>query len=157
MVENIPVDLVVWSKVYASLMVISKPLTRGALAREAGVHGETIRFYEKRGLLREPTRSAAGYREYSSEIIHRVRFIKRAQELGFTLNEVRELLALKANRRRGSAAVKSLAHEKLMLIERKIRDLQQMKVVLGRLVEACDGRGPVAECPIIAAMEEDPK
>lgn len=138
-------------------MEISKQLTRGALAREAGVHGETIRFYEKRGLLREPTRSAAGYCEYPPEIIHRVRFIKRAQDLGFTLNEVQELLALKANRRRGSAAVKALADEKLMLIERKIRDLQQMKVVLGRLVEACDGRGTVAECPIIAAMEEDPK
>lgn len=132
-------------------------LSRGRLASEAHVHSETIRFYEKRGLLSEPMRSAAGYREYQPEIVHRVRFIKRAQELGFTLNEVQELLALKANRRRGSAAVKALAHEKLTLIEQKIRDLQRMKVVLGRLVEACDGRGPVAECPIIAAMEEDPK
>lgn len=138
-------------------MVTSQRLTRGSLAREAGVHGETIRFYEKRGLLREPARSAAGYREYSPEIIQRVRFIKRAQELGFTLTEVQELLALKANRRGGSGAVKALAHEKLTLIEQKIRDLKRMKAALGSLVEACDGKGPVAECPIIAAMEDESK
>lgn len=136
-------------------MATSQRLTRGRLAREAGVHGETIRFYEKRGLLREPARSAMGYREYPPEVVQRVRFIKRAQELGFTLTEVQELLDLRANRRGGSGAVKAMAREKLTLIERKIRDLERMKTALGGLVEACDGHGPVAACPIIAAMEDE--
>ncbi len=110
----------------------SQRLIRGSLAREAGVHGETIRYYEKRDLLKEPARSA-GYRECTPEIVQRVRFIKRAQELGFTLVEVQELLSLKANRRRGSGEVK----------------------VLARLVAVCDGDGPIADCPIIAAMEDE--
>ncbi len=132
-------------------------LTRGKLAHEAGVHSETIRFYEKRGLLPTPDRNGAGYREYPPGIVRQVRFIKRAQGLGFTLTEVQELLALKANRRGGSGAVKALAHEKLTLIELKVRDLKRMKTALGCLVESCDGKGPVAECPIIAAMEDESK
>jgi MerR family transcriptional regulator, copper efflux regulator len=135
-------------------MIMENPsITRGVLAREAGVHAETVRFYEKRGLLEKPKRSLSNYREYPSETVIRIRFIKRAQELGFTLNEIGELLALRTNPERTNSDVKSLACEKLKVIEQKIRDLQMMRKILADLTAACDGRGSVANCPIIAAME----
>ena len=134
-------------------MIMEKPLTRGALARQANVHSETIRFYEQKGLLIPPARSAANYRKYSSDVVSRVRFIKRAQELGFTLAEISDLLALRAKPDGENLRVKRLAHEKLSVIKKKIQDLQRMKRALTELSEACDGRGSVANCPIIAAME----
>jgi MerR family copper efflux transcriptional regulator len=130
-------------------------ITRGALAREAGVHAETIRFYEEKGLLALPPRSAAGYREYGPEVAARVRFIKRAQAVGFTLTEITDLLALRAKPRRDNRQVKELANEKLRLIDEKLRDLRAMRQALAKVAAACDGRGSVAECPIIAAMEGD--
>lgn len=135
-------------------MIMENPsLTRGVLAREAGVHAETVRFYEKRGLLEEPERSLSNYREYPAETVLRLRFIKRAQELGFTLKEIGELLGLRANPQGTNRDVKSLASDKLKVIEQKIRDLQRMRKILANLTTACDGRGSVANCPIIAAME----
>ncbi len=131
-------------------------LTRGLLAREGGVHGETIRFYEKKGLLAEPERTAAGYRHYPAEAVRRVRFIKRSQELGFTLAEIAELLKLRAKPKGRSGAVKRLAAKKLTVIDEKIADLQRIRAALGRLTAECDGVGPVSHCPILTAMEEQP-
>jgi Hg(II)-responsive transcriptional regulator len=129
-------------------------LTTGALAREAGVHLETIRFYEKRGLVPEPARNASGYRQYTADAVQRVRFIKRAQELGFTLEEIGELLELRAHPNGRNARVRRLADLKLETVDAKIRDLQRMRKELRALTSACDGRGTVASCPIIAAIEE---
>ena len=131
-------------------------LTRGLLAREGGVHGETIRFYEKKGLLKEPERTAAGYRHYPPDTVQRVRFIKRSQELGFTLAEIGELLRLRAKPQGRSGAVKRLASEKLRVIDEKITDLQRMRQALGKITAECDGVGPVSHCPILTAMEEQP-
>lgn len=130
-------------------------LTRGALAREAGVHPETVRYYEGRGLLPRPERGASNYRLYPQEAARRIRFIKRAQELGFTLTEVEELLALRANARSRRASVRELALRKREVIAGKIRDLQRMEEVLAALTERCDGTGAVSNCPIIAALEGD--
>jgi MerR family copper efflux transcriptional regulator len=149
------IDLVSIYNPYRLTMIMENRLTRGVLARQAKVHAETIRFYEQKGLLAPPTRSAANYREYSSEVVSRVRFIKRAQELGFTLAEISDLLALRAEPKGGNVRVKQLANEKLSIIKKKIRDLQSMKRTLAELAEACDGQGSVANCPIIAAMEGD--
>lgn len=130
-------------------------LTRGVLAREAGVHAETVRFYEKRGLLKEPERSLSNYRQYPVETVARIRFIKRAQELGFTLTEIGELLALRANPHGKNSKVKTLANEKLKIIKRKVCDLQKMQKALTDLTAACDGLGTVARCPIMTAINEE--
>lgn len=137
--------------------LISQPLlTRGLLARGAGVHAETIRFYENKGLLLEPERSAAGYRKYPADSIQRVLFIKRSQELGFTLSEIGELLQLRAKPKARSGAVKRLAAEKLKVIETKISALERMRDALSKVTAECDGIGPVSECPILSAIEEKP-
>ena len=132
------------------------PLTRGLLARQAGVHAETIRFYENKGLLMEPERTAAGYRKYPLDAVQRVLFIKRSQDLGFTLSEIGELLQLRAKPKGRSGAVKRLAAEKLKVIENKISDLERMRDALSKLTAECDGIGPVSECPILSAIEEKP-
>jgi len=138
-------------------MFMEEQITRGVLARRARVHAETIRFYEKKGLLRPQSRSAAGYRQYSTEAVARLRFIKGAQELGFTLAEISELLALRAEPKEENSRVKQLTREKLEMIQKKIRNLQRMKRALTEIAQACDGHGTVEECPIIAAMEGDKK
>jgi DNA-binding transcriptional MerR regulator len=127
-------------------------LTRGALARRAGVHAETVRFYEKRGLLAEPARDASNYREYPLSAVTRIRFIKRAQELGFTLREIEEMLKLSANS--PNPNVKGLAITKLEVIDGKIRDLLRMRNALAAFTDALNGIGSVSGCPIVSAMEE---
>lgn len=134
-------------------MKSAETFSTGALARAAGVHLETVRFYEKRGLLAAPERNGAGYRQYPAEAVAQVRFIRRAQELGFSLAEVGELLALRGNRRAGRGAVKRLAKEKLGEIDRKIRDLRRMRTALAAVTERCDGRGDTGACPILAALD----
>ncbi len=130
-------------------------LTTGGLAAAAGLNVETLRFYERSGLLAEPKRTAAGYRQYPRSAVARLRFIKRAQQLGFTLAAIRELLSLQAARRRSSARVKRLSERQLEVIDGRIRDLQRMRDALAILSTACDGHGPVSSCPIIHALEEN--
>lgn len=130
-------------------------LTIGTLAKEAQVNLQTIRYYEREGLLAEPPRRASGYRIFSWDAVRRVRFIKRAQGLGFSLSEIKELLALRIDQERGSAGVRTLAQEKIVDIEQKIRTLQAMKKVLRKLTERCPGCGPISECPILDSL--DPK
>ena len=134
---------------------IAASLTRGSLARQVGVNPETIRFYESRKLLPAPDRNASGYRQYPPESVQRLRFIKRAQALGFTLEEIVELLRLRTDRRGSSRAVKRVAEEKLEIIDGKIRDLRRMRRSLGELVRACDGDGPRQACPILTAIGKE--
>jgi MerR family copper efflux transcriptional regulator len=127
----------------------------GEVADQAGVNLQTIRYYEREGLLPEPPRLASGYRMFPRDAVRRVRFIKRAQELGFTLAEIKELLALRIDHHRGSADVRTLAQGKIADIDQKIRTLQAMKKILKTLAERCPGCGPTSECPILESL--DPK
>lgn len=128
-------------------------LTIGKVAREAGVGVETIRFYEREGLLESPDRRPSGYRQYGGEAIHRLCFIKQAQRLGFTLREIKELLALKLDPGATRKQVKDRAVAKIVDIDQRIADLKRMKRALVPLIQACDGRGSLEGCPIIAAIE----
>lgn len=129
-------------------------LTRGGLAKQGRVNIETIRYYERRGLLPKPPRSVSGYRLFSAEDARRVRFIKRAQELGFSLNEIQELLALRISSKSTRGEVRKLAEAKIADIEEKIKSLRSMKNVLERLTAACCGdSGAVSECPILESLE----
>ena len=130
-------------------------LTRGQLARLCGVGPETIRFYERRGLIPEAPRSNSGYRRFGEEAAGRLVFIRRAKSLGFTLPEIAELLELHHDSGAGRARVKALAESKLREIEAKINDLTRMRSVLSDLARQCSGRGPVAGCPIIEALAQD--
>jgi len=129
-------------------------LTTGRLAALAGINIETVRFYERSGLIAKPKRTASNYRQYPRSDVARVRFIRRAQGLGFSLKEIAELLSLRAAPSRSRARVKRLTEEKLGVIEGKIADLQRMRKSLASISAACDGRGTVADCPIINALED---
>ena len=128
--------------------------TAGRLAREAGVHFETIRYYEKEGILPEPERSPSGYRLYSRQDVARLRFVKHAKQLGFTLAEIRELLSLRVDPHTNCDEVRRRAEEKIADIEEKIASLRRMERALQRLVLACGGRGATGECPILEALEQ---
>lgn len=127
----------------------------GELARAADVGVETIRYYERRGLLTRPPRRASGYRQYPPQAVHRVRFIRRAQALGFTLREIEELLALRVDDERSCADVRALARAKLEDIERRVAELQKMGRALERVARRCRGRGPTSECPILEVLDEE--
>jgi len=128
-------------------------LRTGEVARQAGVNVETLRFYEREGIFPEPPRRMSGYREYPPETVN---FVKRAQELGFSLKEIRELLDLRGVPRRASKKVRQLVQEKIGEIEHKIRDLDAMRQALGDLLCACEDREPTADCPIIASLNGCP-
>jgi DNA-binding transcriptional MerR regulator len=129
-------------------------LTIGQVAKRAGVGVETIRFYEREGLLAAPARkgSGVGYRQYGPDAVERLLFITRAKGLGFALSEVKELLRLHADEGAARSEVKRRAEEKVAAIEGKIADLRRMREALAGLVAACDGQGPLEGCPIIAAL-----
>jgi DNA-binding transcriptional MerR regulator len=122
----------------------------GSLAKRAGVGIDTVRYYERAGLLAPSGRLASGYRRYTELELARLRFIRRAQALGFTLNEVRELLALSA--RRDVARVKRSAQAKLVAVDKKIAALEKVRAGLATLVAACPGHGRAADCPILKAL-----
>jgi MerR family copper efflux transcriptional regulator len=131
-----------------------KPMSSGQLAKQAGVNVETLRYYEREGLLPVPQRTDSGYRQYRSADVQQVVFIKRAQDLGFTLKEIKELLALRVAPEQSAQQVKTLAQEKLTQIDAKIQALQAMKTALADLVAACPGsEGNMAHCPIIQCFE----
>ncbi|GJL52952.1 MAG: Hg(II)-responsive transcriptional regulator [Nitrospirales bacterium] len=129
----------------------------GQVAKRAGVNVETIRFYERKGLITQPPTNTGGYRQYPKEAIARIRFIKRAKELGFSLTEVLELLTLQTNPQATCADVKSRAEDKISTIHGRIKDLQKMRRSLERLAAACKGSGPLDECPIIDCFETNKK
>ena len=127
-------------------------LTIGSLAKEAGVNVETIRFYERRGLIRQPNKPSSGYRRYPREEVSRIQFIKHAQNLGFTLKEVTELLSLRVSPKTSCEEVKEQAVVKIQDIKEKIRTLQSMKRTLEGLVRSCEDRAPTRECPILETL-----
>ncbi len=124
----------------------------GEVAAEAGVNVETLRYYERRGILPRPGRTAAGYRSYSTEAVRLIRFIKRAQELGFTLDEIEDLLRLREDRRSTCGEVKAAAAAKLAHIDRKIADLRAIKRALSTLVASCSVNDGDRSCPILESL-----
>ncbi|HEY0970717.1 MAG TPA: MerR family transcriptional regulator [Gemmatimonadales bacterium] len=125
----------------------------GELARHAGVNVQTVRYYERRGLLDDPRGRGDGYREYGADTLERLRFIKRAQELGFTLSEIEELLTLRLDPHTTAADVKARAEEKIVEIEGKLRDLERIRHALTHLAGRCrGGRGPTGDCPLLDAL-----
>jgi Hg(II)-responsive transcriptional regulator len=124
----------------------------GTAAEQAGVNVQTLRYYERRGLLPQPPRRESGYREFPDDAVRVVRFIKRAQDLGFTLDEVEELLKLRNDKRRDRARIRGVAERRMKEIDQKIAELQAMKKALGHLVHCCRD-GATLECPIIEALD----
>jgi MerR family copper efflux transcriptional regulator len=122
------------------------------LAKRGGVNLETIRYYEREGLLPKPPRSSSGYRQFSPESVRRVRFIKRAQELGFSLKEIKELLALRIAAGSTRADVRKRAESKIVDIEGKVQHLRAMKKALVRLTESSCGNGPASDCPLLESL-----
>jgi len=131
----------------------TKPLTIGRVAKLSGVGIDTIRFYERRGLLHEPARTPSGYRQYAPDIVERLHFILRAKDLGFSLEEVSLLLKLQ-DEGGSKAEVKKLTSQKLEQIETKIGDLERMRDVLRKLNKDCSGTGDIDSCPIIDALSD---
>lgn len=134
----------------------TRVLTIGALARRAHVPLDTVRYYERRGLLPEPPRTAAGYRQYPEDTVRRVTFIKRAQAMGFTLEEIAELLALRMTSGNGCRAVERQARVVIGRIDGKVAELTRMRSALGRLATACHGDHLPDECPMLAALDPQP-
>ena len=133
---------------------MTKRLTIGAVARAAGVNVETIRYYQRRSLLDEPQKPLGGQRNYATDAVQRVRFIRRAQQLGFTLEEVTGLLRLEDGQ--SCRETRELAEHKLTLIEGRIADLNRMRRTLKGLIAECElGQRP-RSCPIIASLSEGP-
>ena len=131
---------------------MTQRLTIGRLAELGGVNLETVRYYERRGLLPKPPRTEAGYRQFPPDTAQRLRFIKRAQELGFSLEEIRDLLALRVER--GNCAdVRARAQAKIADIEEKMKTLAAMKSTLRDLVNGCE-QGDSTECVILASLED---
>jgi Hg(II)-responsive transcriptional regulator len=128
-------------------------LTIGRLAKAGGVTPETVRYYERRDLLRRPVRNAAGYRLYSEESVRRLRFIKQAQLLGFTLVEIAELLTLRADPSGTCAEVRSCAERKMADIDERIAALARVRRALATVAAACDGAAAISECPILDTLD----
>jgi len=131
-----------------------KPLTIGKVARLAGVGIETIRFYEREGLIAEPPRKESGYRQYGLTTVSRIRFIQRAKVLGFSLKQVKELLFLRLDPGTTCDNILGRAQKKIIEVEEKIQTLHRMKKALEALAEACPGQGPVSECPVIGVTDD---
>lgn len=131
-------------------------LSIGRLAQQAGVGIDTIRYYEREGLLPSPPRLPSGYRRYTAEALPRLRFIRRAKTLGFTLPEIAELLSLSERRGSDARGVKTAAEAKLQRIEAQITDLQRMRRGLKQLIAACPGHVELHECPILKALNQRP-
>ena len=126
----------------------------GEVAKAAGLGIDAVRFYEREGLIEEPPRQASGYRAYPGSVVSRLSFIRHAKELGFTLKEIRELLSLRVDRKANCSVIEKRAQAKITDIEQRIRSLQRMRRALRKLVEACDGRKPNSECPILESLDQ---
>ncbi len=128
-------------------------LTIGQVARRASVHLDTVRYYERRGLLPLPPRTAAGYRQFPPDTVRRVAFIKRAQALGFTLEEISGLLALRVTPGPGCTTVERRARSAIARLDGQLADLERMRRALGKLADACRVQHATDECPLLDAIE----
>ena len=129
-------------------------MTIGKLAKRAGVGVETIRFYERKGLIPEPPRRESGYREYNDETVVRIRFIRGAKNLGFTLKEIDGLLSIRVDPESPCQDVNRRIEAKIGDIDERIQMLERMRATLIRLSSECQGEGPASECPTLEALEE---
>ncbi len=129
-------------------------LSIGQVARKAGVGVETVRYYEREGLLEEPPRRASGYRQYSEQVVTRLHFIKRAQKLGFSLKEISELLLLRVDTQTSCEVVKQRTEAKIAEVEQKVVELQRMRQALLQVASLCTGRGPTGRCPMLEALNQ---
>jgi len=132
-------------------------LNSGTLARRAGVNKQTIRYYERIGLIEPAPRNDSGYRVYSEDVVDRIRFIQRSKDLGFQLAEIEELLNLRIDRRTNCNRVREKAHEKREEVREKIRTLRRMEKVLGELIDSCAQRTPTTTCPILESLDSGAK
>lgn len=132
-------------------------LTIGRAAERAGVKVDTLLYYERQGVIAEPERNGSNYRIYAEDTVRRVRFVKRAQELGFSLTEVKDLLELRVSGGASCGDVRDQALAKVSELDEKIRSLRAMRRALTKLAKACSGQGPVDECPILDALDEKGK
>ncbi|MGH8622765.1 MAG: heavy metal-responsive transcriptional regulator [Burkholderiales bacterium] len=128
-------------------------LTIGKVAHSAGLAIDTVRYYEREGLLEKPARTASGYRHYRPDVVARLRFIRQAKELGFSLREIKELLSLRVEAGRSCADVRARAERKIADVEQRVATLMRMKRALAKLASSCSGRAPTSECPILEALE----
>jgi len=129
----------------------------GKAAMKAGVGVETIRFYERKGLIEQPPKPLdTGFRVYPEETVQRIRFIRQAQEIGFSLRKIDELLSLRADSAADCAHVRERAAAKLEEVERKIEQLGRIRSALNELIAACPGRGALRECSIMASLISAP-
>jgi MerR family transcriptional regulator, copper efflux regulator len=129
-------------------------LTIGEIAKAAQIGVETVRFYEREGLIAEPPRRRSGYRQYPPNTVRRLRFIRRAKELGFTLKEIGELLDLRVDPAKSCADMRALANAKIADVEAKMSDLAQIQAALEKLARACRGKGPTSESAILDALDD---
>ena len=136
------------------MLLCMKPMTIGEVAKAAEIGVETVRFYEREGLIAEPPRRRSGYRQYPPDTVRRLRFILRAKELGFTLTEIGELLELRVDPTKSCADVRTLARAKMADIEAKMLDLARIQAALAELVRTCRGKGATSDCPILDALDE---
>ena len=125
----------------------------GEVAKLTNVTVETIRYYEKQGLVEIPRRNDSGYRQYPDDTIKRIKFIQHAKEVGFTLNDIKELLELRNDQNKSCSDVKNLADLKIQSIDQKIADLQRIKSALTRMVKKCSAETPSSECPLLDELE----
>jgi MerR family mercuric resistance operon transcriptional regulator len=131
-------------------------LSIGQVAEAAEVGVETVRFYQRQGLIREPARQGTRHRRYSQETVARIRFIRGAQNLGFSLKEIEELMDLRIAPGTSKAEIKARAQAKVDEIGEKMRDLQRMRDTLLKLIGSCEGTGTVEDCPILEAFDQGP-
>lgn len=127
----------------------------GQVARQAGVNVETLRYYERRGLLAAPPRESSGYRAYSTDAVRVVRFVKRAQELGYSLDDVEALIDLASGGPDGCEVVQRLTEERIAELNRRLADLKAMRGSLQRLLITCHRARRDRECPLIRSIEAD--
>ena len=133
---------------------VAMDLTIGRVAELAGVGVETVRFYQRKGLVEEPPRRGSHHRRYSTNTVARIRFIRGAQNLGFSLSEIDGLLELRLNSEADQSSVKARAEAKVEEIDQKLADLQRMRDRLLKLIGACEGMGPLEDCPILGAFDQ---
>jgi len=132
-----------------------KVLSIGQVAKRTGITVEAVRYYEKQGLIDAPVRSVSGYRQYPENTVRRVKFIQHAKQVGFTLNDIGELLALRREPGTSCTDIKLRASQKIEEVDKKINDLTQIRDALGRMILKCSGRGALSQCPILEELEMD--
>ena len=127
----------------------------GEVAALAGVPVATVRYYERRGLIADAERTPSGYRQYDADAARRLRFIKHAQELGFSLDEVQQLLALQTDDPASCARVQSVTRERIRTVRERLAELERLERTLQELVGACERHAPTAPCPVLAVLSHD--